>query len=239
MWRKPRHFFWMIFNRERINANLLSFQHIPPTFIYSKSIKEIIADIFDLKLNNTNVRLFFTEKEDKAAISRLSAYKNVVLMHIHSRSASNHHWRMENWNSLVKQLPDYTFIQLGHDDEPLVEGALDWRDKTTIREMLCLLKHSTSFIGVDSSLSHATNAFDLPGVVLFGDSSPVFWGHDNNINIYKKVTCSPCYYYLYAAKCPYNHECMEAITIDEVREALIKQVTKSNERIKPGSKINN
>ncbi len=131
---------------------------------------------------------------------------------------------MEKWKELVRQLQDYTFIQLGHKDEPHVEGALDWRGKIGLREGFCMLKYSTSFVGIDSSFAHATNAFGLPGVVLFGDTSPVYWGHDNNINIYKNVFCSPCYDYSWGDPCPLGHECMNQITVDEVKLALIRQV---------------
>ena len=155
-------------------------------------------------------------------------------MHIHSKSSQNHHWELENWEELIKQLPDYTFIQLGLKTEPEVKGALDWRGKTLFREALCLLKYADSFVGVDSNMAHATNAFDMPGVVLFGDSSPVHWGKPNNINIYKEVECSPCYYELWHERCPYGHECMKLITVEDVKKALIQQM---NRRLKEKNKL--
>ena len=147
-------------------------------------------------------------------------------MHIHSRSSNNHHWAIENWGNLVRQLPEFTFIQLGMPDEPAVEGAIDWRGKTSMREAFCLLKYAASYVGVDSVHAHVSNAFDLPGVVLFGDSNPALWGHDNNINIYKGIRCSPCYYHLWGATCPYGNTCMKLITVDDVKEALLKQMAK-------------
>jgi ADP-heptose:LPS heptosyltransferase len=92
--------------------------------------------------------------------------------------------------------------------------------------VLAILKYARSFVGIDSSLAHATNAFDLPGVILFGDSNPATWGHDNNINLYTAVRCSPCYYYVWNHPCPYGHECMESITVEDVKKALLRQLAR-------------
>ncbi|MCE3228477.1 MAG: rfaQ 5 [Bacteroidetes bacterium] len=209
---------------------LTAFQHIPLTWAYKKSVIEIVPEIFEIELKHKKIEIFLNEQEDRKAREVFAGYKNPILMHIHSRSSSNHHWDMDKWAELVKQLPDYTFIQCGHTDEPYVEGAVDWRGKTELRDAICMLKYATSFVGVDSSFSHATNAFDLPGVVLFGDSTPVIWGHNNNINIYKGIPCSPCYYDLGTRPCLYSNECMKLITVEDVKEAVIKQVNVSNQR---------
>jgi ADP-heptose:LPS heptosyltransferase len=226
MWRYPYHLFAYLFNKKLVQYFPLRYQriHIYEHIYNKRNVKMIAGDIFNLSLANTNVQLFLTLKEERKAREKLAPFKNVVLMHIHSRSSVNHHWNIEHWNELVKQLPQCTFIQIGHLDEPCVEGAQDWRGQTSLREAFSLLKYASSFVGVDSGIAHATNAFGIPGVVLFGDSSPVYWGHDNNINIYKNVACSPCYYHLLSAKCPYNHECMETITVREVKEALVSQL---------------
>jgi len=221
----PLRLYGYFFNRQTGRYYRLYFNYVPTSMLYSKSVKEIAADIFDLRLKDKRVQLFLTEKEHRMAVEMLAPYRNTVIVHVYSRSSRNHHWDMANWAALVRQLPDLTFIQIGNDDEPPIEGALDWRGKTSLREAFALLAHCLSFVGIESVYGHVTNAFLLPGVVLFGDSSPLFWGHDNNINIYKGVSCSPCYDYAYGAPCPFGHECMRRITVEEVRDALIRQVT--------------
>jgi ADP-heptose:LPS heptosyltransferase len=230
MWRYPHHLFKYLFRRKQVEYYNLNFQQIPVSWIYSKNVKEIAAEIFHdipLDLYDKRVQLFFTRKEEMKAREILSTYRNPVLMHIHSRSSDNHCWPLENWAALVSSMPDCTFIQIGYPDEPTVPGAIDWKGKTSLREALCLLKYASSFVGIDSSMAHATNAFGLPGVVLFGDSSPLYWGHSNNINIYKGVRCSPCFYYTLNDPCPYGHECMRQITVDEVRRAIRQQLRAS------------
>jgi ADP-heptose:LPS heptosyltransferase len=221
--KSPILFYTFYFNRKFIEYYHFDFQRIPLSWGYNKSVKEIIPEVCDIELRNSTIELFFTEKQERKALDSLAPYKNIVIMHIQSRSSKNHHWPIENWIELVKLLPQYTFIQLGNIDEPYVAGAVDWRGKTTLVEAFCLLKYSTSFVGIDSSFAHATNAFDIPGVVLFGDSNPIHWGHPNNINIFKDLPCC-CYYELRGGPCPYGNACMHLITIDEVKNALIKQV---------------
>jgi len=231
MIRYPFHLFGYLFKSKLISYTELHFQHVLlyPNII-NKSVKEVVSDIFSISLTNKNIQVVVSKRENENAIRRLQPYKNVVLMHVHSRSSSNHHWPIENWIELVRQLPEYTFIQIGHKNENLVIGAIDWRSTTTLREAFALIKNANSFVGVDSSFSHATNAFSTPGVVLFGDSSPVHWGHDNNINIYKKTPCSPCYYYLWYHDCVYNHQCMNNISVEEVKQALVSQMSRSAAR---------
>jgi ADP-heptose:LPS heptosyltransferase len=118
-------------------------------------------------------------------------------------------------------MPDYTFIQLGLAKEPAVEGAVDFRGKTSFREAMALIEAALSFVGVVSSFAHATSAVNKPGVVLFGPSSPEVWGHSNNINIYKRKRCAPCVDQLQSSACPYNKVCMRDITVDEVHSALL------------------
>ncbi len=97
---------------------------------------------------------------------------------------------------------------------------------------MALVKYATAFVGIDSSVAHMTNAFDLPGVVVWGDTDPRHWGHSNNINLYKLLPCSPCYYMLGGIPCPYDHRCMTEITVDEVKAALLKQLERGRERLR-------
>lgn len=231
MFRNPIHLFAFLFNRKLVKYTWMCFQPISPSHIYQKSIKEIAADMLKLKLRDSNVQIFLSSSEMKRSLEMLGPYKNIIIMHIHSRSSQNHHWSHNKWVELIREMPDYTFVQLGLPDELHVEGAIDLRGKTSLREAFALIKCADSFVGIDSNFSHVTNAFDIPGVVLFGDSDPLLWGHENNINIYKKVECSPCYYYLWNEKCPYDHSCMTSISVREVKEALLLQLSKKRHNI--------
>jgi ADP-heptose:LPS heptosyltransferase len=194
-----------------------------PSF-YNKKAQDIIADLFDVTLEDRKIQLFLTEDEEKKAKQSLSGYRNPIVIHISSRFSSNQDWALDNWNHLVASMPGYTFIQLGLPHEHQVAGAIDLRGKTSFREAVALMKNAKSFAGVNSSFAHATNAFGIRGVVLFGPANPEVWGHPNNINIYKKMRCAPCVDLLMGIECPYGKTCMDNITVEEVRNSLLKQM---------------
>jgi len=225
-WSNPRAF---LLHRWR-RAEFLSFPYgaLSPSLNYKISAKEIIAEMLGVQLEDKNVQVYLTQQEDRKAEMILSAYKHPVVIHITSLTSDNQDWPLENWKRLIATTPECTFIQLGLPKEERVEGAVDLRGKTSFRETLAILKHAKSFVGVVSSLSHATNAFNVPGVVLFGASAPEVWGHPNNVNLYRYLRCSPCIDLLLNSPCPYGKPCMTEISVEEVREALMQQISHRN-----------
>ncbi len=205
----------------------LAFQRrIAPGWISNASVVDHIAELFSLQLSDRRVQLFLRPEEEERARKRLEGFtKEVVLLDAHCRSSINRVWENSRWEELVRRMPDYVFVQTGGSRDPLINGAIDWRGKLIFRELAAVLKFSTSFVGVDSTLSHVANAFDVPGVVIWGDSSPQFWGHETNINLYKAPPCSPCSYMLEPdGLCPYAKECFTSISVAEVEAALRTQL---------------
>jgi ADP-heptose:LPS heptosyltransferase len=198
--------------------------NIIPTVIYNKNAKDIIAEMYGVELLDSRVQVFLSVKEKTEARKFMSQYRNPILLHITSRTSKNQEWPVENWEELVASMPEYDFLQIGLMDEEAVKGSIDLRGKHSFRETLGIIKYAQSFAGVNSSYAHATNAFDIPGVVLFGPAQPEIWGHPNNINLYKPLRCSPCLDLMHASPCPYDKPCMRSITVDEVRRALLTQL---------------
>jgi len=196
---------------------------LKPSINYQKHATEIIADILDVKLEDRKLQVFLTEKEEEKAKKTLSKYKNPITIHITSKCSKNQEWFVDRWEKLAKKMFEYDFIQLGLKDDPLVKGVIDMRGETTVREATALVKHSKCFVGVDSFLGHAPNITGTPGVVLFGPSNPIVWGHDENINIYKDLKCAPCIDVLGGKECPYNKKCMRKISEKEVTNAIRNQ----------------
>ncbi len=194
--------------------------------LYYKKVTatEVVADMLNVKLDTRKLEVWLTSEENEAAKKWLSQYSNPILVHITSITTENQEWPYSYWEQLIASMGDYTFVQIGLNSEHRLKGAIDLRGKTTFRSALALLNNSLSFAGVVSAFSHATNAFNIPGVVLFGASTPEVWGHDNNINLYKNLPCAPCVDLLLSSRCPYNKPCMREITVGEVRQALLKQV---------------
>ena len=184
---------------------------------------EVIGEMLNVRIDERRLDVFLTESEEHAAQRALSTLRNPIALHVTSRSSASARWPIENWEALVRRNPDCTFFQLGMPDEETVAGCVDLRGKS-LRESIALLKYSSSFIGLASSFSHATNAVGLPGVVLFGPSAPAVWAHANNINLTKALRCSPCVDTVLDAQCPYRAECLSEIGVDQVERALRQQL---------------
>lgn len=197
---------------------------LAPGKFYKKKATEIIAEMLELGSVDNEIQVYLTNEEDQKGREILSEYKNPITIHITSNCSKNQNWPTTNWDALIRSMPEYTFIQLGGSNEEKIESAIDLRGKTTLRESFSIIKHSKSFVGVVSSLAHATNAFNLRGVILFGPSTPIIWGHTNNINLYKNYSCAPCIDVLLGVECPYGKPCMDKISVEEVKEAILKQI---------------
>lgn len=216
---------YTLYKLNKLHFGSIAYGRFMPTMCYNnnKNATEIIAEMLGATLEDKQVQVYLTPEEESKAISMLAKYKNPVIMHITSLTSKNQEWPLKNWEELIRQMPDYTFLQVGLSNDEAVTGAVDLRGKTRFREALAILKHAVSFVGVVSSFAHATNAFGTPGVVLFGASTPAIWGHANNINIYKELHCAPCIDLILNHECPYGKPCMNTITVEEVKSAILKQ----------------
>ena len=86
------------------------------------------------------------------------------------------------WKELVSLIEE-PIIQLGEEgDEKLVE---DFRTNVPFAVLERLVKECRTFIGIDSFLQHLAWYHNKKGVVLWGQSDPLIFGHDIHINLLK------------------------------------------------------
>lgn len=196
-----------------------------PSKGYAIHSSAMIAELIGVELAEQRLEIYLKKEEETRALKLLSKYSNPIIINITSQTSANQHWPVENWEELIRTMPEYTFIQLGLKTEKKINGAIDMRGETTLRESIAILKYAKSFLGVVSFMAHATNTVDLPGVVLYGPSTPQIWGHKNNINLYKNLQCAPCIDVLLKSKCPYGCICMKEISVAEVKDSLLKQMS--------------
>lgn len=88
------------------------------------------------------------------------------------------------WEPLVQELQKTMHVvQVGVEGEKqLVE---DFRKNLPIAQLRTLLKECKTWIGVDSFFQHLAWDEGKPGIVLWGPSDPLIWGHPENINLLK------------------------------------------------------
>lgn len=91
--------------------------------------------------------------------------------------------------------------------------------KTSLIELVCLIKRSKALVSPDSAPIHLAAAMDVPFVVFFGPTDP----HRHTppgkyaVVIKKELKCSPCY----KSSCQ-KLTCMKNITVEEVLNAVKK-----------------
>jgi ADP-heptose:LPS heptosyltransferase len=168
-----------------------------------------------------------TRAEELEAMSLVKQFEAPVAIHIGSSFTPNKSWKAEAWKELVRRNTDYDFIQVGASSDEAVDGALDLRN-IPFRVALAVVKHVKGFVGVDSIFAHVTSVFGTRGVVLFGPSSPVIWGHPNNINLSLGLRCAPCVDVLGDDPCPYGNACMRDLSAAAVELALRQQMDKNS-----------
>ncbi|HET7639737.1 MAG TPA: glycosyltransferase family 9 protein, partial [Ktedonobacteraceae bacterium] len=97
---------------------------------------------------------------------------------------------------------------------------------------------SDLFIGNDSSPMHLAAAVNIPVIAIFGPTSPQEYGpypldDPRHIALWRHPTGQPCFFLGKMQTC-INCTCMQAITVDEVWQAVQRLIpsTHSNEVVK-------
>lgn len=137
-----------------------------------------------------------------------------------SKWTDNKNWGMQKFASVVKMLSDwYSFVQIGDDGEPELEGVLNLTGKLKLREVFLVLKECNSFVGQVGFLMHAAAAVEVPSVIIYGGfEAPWQSGYAQNVNLYSSVPCAPCWL---ESKCPHEKMCMEMIQPAQVVQSLL------------------
>lgn len=94
------------------------------------------------------------------------------------------------------------------------EKCLNLAGRTSVRELMALIKRCDFFITNDSGPMHLAAAFDVPLVAVFGstDHTTTSPYAPNAVVFRHDVDCAPCL----KRECPTDHRCMELVTADDV-----------------------
>jgi heptosyltransferase II len=101
----------------------------------------------------------------------------------------------------------------------------DLSGKTSLRELMALLKICRVLLTNDSGPMHVAAALGTPVVVPFGSTSPELTGPglpgDLRLRVLKSdAPCSPCF----LRQCPIDFRCMNGISVERVVEAVLAVV---------------
>jgi hypothetical protein len=87
------------------------------------------------------------------------------------------------WPELISLIKYDTIVQIGVEGETqLVE---DFRKNLSLEELKSLIFECRTWISVDSFFQHFAWHLNKPGIVLWGQSDPLIFGHPENTNLLK------------------------------------------------------
>lgn len=154
-------------------------------------------------------------------------------------------WAVENYSELIQRLLKKTnaFIALIGTGPvsavsifPKHERCIDLMDKATLHELASLFNISTMLISSDGRMVHLASLTDIYIVALFGPETPLLYGPltKNKKTFYKGYACSPCLSaYNYKNSICRDNQCMKAITVDEVYDAALEIMERTEREAKP------
>jgi heptosyltransferase-2 len=107
-----------------------------------------------------------------------------------------------------------------HFNDP--DDVVNVAGKTTLLELCRLIKFCKLFLTNDSGPMHLAAALGTPLVAIFGSTSAELTGPlgERCVVIHEPLECSPCF----LRECPIDFRCMNRITVDQVVEAVLKQL---------------
>jgi len=121
----------------------------------------------------------------------------------------------------------HTLIQIGAAQDPKLEGVLDFRGQTNLRQSAAILASSSVFIGLEGLVMHLARAVDCRSVIIYGGRlRPWQIGYTGNINLSGDTPCSPCWQ---RNRCDYHHECMAMITSEAVVRGAQAQLARQGQ----------
>src|SRR5215831_8086670 len=126
-------------------------------------------------------------------------------------------------------------------DEVGSDRVIRLAGKTTLRQVLVLYTRSKILVTNDSGPAHFASLTPIRVVTLFGPETPALFAvrSPNATALWAGIACSPCVnaYNNRQSVCR-NNLCMQAITVDEVSERVIRAYDSRGNRT-PGIKLHN
>ena len=129
----------------------------------------------------------------------------------------------EKWDELVPLLP-MKVVQVGTLNDPPIEGVIDLRGQTNLKQLIYLIKKATSIIVTEGGIMHVAYAVKNPNVVVLGGPTqgPLFEypGH----RWVTSYVCGDCWSTTddWYARCPKGTDavCMRSISPQRVAEEV-------------------
>jgi hypothetical protein len=178
---------------------------------------------------NLNCELFFSSYEKQVYGDLYGKYKGVAVILPISKDTYTpvKGWGFKKYQSLVDLLSNYTWIQVGLCTHNKLDGVIDLRGKTTLRELFYLVSIAKFTIADEGLINHITSCFKTVKsfVVMSGFTHIEYIKYKNTITISREpqVHCAPCWL---LNECPMDKKyCTEDISLKNATSIIRKHTT--------------
>jgi lipopolysaccharide heptosyltransferase II len=174
---------------------------------------------------------FSLNAEEEGNVKRLlhGVAENFAVLFVSSR------WESKRWfpsqiadcARMVQQRYHLDAVLLGSPQDEGIADELPYRDprrtrdlvgRTSLREVLGIIRRARVAIGPDTGLMHIAAAVGTPVVSLWGATSPQRAGPHGfeHLVVQGSAACAPCY----RRRCPIHRICMQSISAEEIGAKL-------------------
>jgi heptosyltransferase-1 len=202
-----------------------------------KNLSLLKALGFDSKFQNPELPV---SKSDQEYISTFIEENNkcsvpiIVINPCTSEYGSYKRWSTINYARLADMILEKHDVKVifiwGPNELEIANGIVAYMEqkalvscKTTIKQLIELIRCSDLYIGGDTGPLHIASTLCIPTVAIFGPKDPVLYGpyNENAVVISKELPCSPCR----NRKCS-DPECLTTILPEEVFQAVSQLMDK-------------
>ena len=217
------------FSKDRIalypDAKVFDIRHTPSDWHKARlHITDMIANHFGVEVHSRRPSLYVPD--DQVTREKFGLQDPYAVAHLQSTTREKD-WSLSNW------APVFDHLYRRHGLKTVIVGGtyekrdfhwdcdhvVDLRGKTSLYETINIMKKAHFFIGVDSGPMHIAGAFNLPSVVLWGNTSPIICGIESDVvyNIEPERICRmglhwTCHFF----PCPEIELCINRIPVTDV-----------------------
>lgn len=183
-----------------------------------------------------SIRPYVNLTEQEKVSGRLASQQ--IILHCvgdnsYANVMRNKIWNRNNFEAVVEMIKeekiggrDLKIIQVGIASDPIINGCLDLRGKTSLRETAAIINQSEAFIGTSGLLSHLARAVDCRSVIIYGGREHSGQtGYICNENLDSFTECAPCWQWNH---CDYDRKCMQMIKPEKVLSSIDRVLEKSD-----------
>ena len=190
----------------------------------SISITKKISEFYNINLKSYDLKVYTIEEDQLWANQYIKKFSGKPFVILHGTSPLEEKRLSKSiYDGIINGLKD-TFYIVEIDSGSFVCQQLDHKiPYPEIRQFIELSKRAHCIISSDSFPGHVAAATNTPGIILFGPTNPLAYGHAQNYN-FRDPNCEVC------ANSPRRKLCKKAVCMERFNVNKILDTVKSARR---------